>query len=62
MTLEKRIKNFKRHVAHVMGGFLIGVGMYYLFTFKLATEPLSMGLNFAMFVTLFLLGLSYLGE
>lgn len=62
MRTEKIIEKVKKHIGHVFGGFLMGMGLFYLFTFKESSETFDMVNRFAMFVLLFLLGLSYLGD
>lgn len=62
MKIEKRIAKLKTDFMHLAGGVLIGISVIYLFSTRQADSPFSLFVNFAMFITLFLLGLSYLGE
>lgn len=57
-TLVKTRKTFFQ----IFGGFIIGASLYFLFTLNVASNGFFMGVRFAMFTTLMLLGFSYLGE
>lgn len=61
MSPEK-IKKLKVDIAHVGGGFLIGIGLTFLYDVRTSDGMFHCMTNLAMFLTLLLLGLSYLGE
>lgn len=61
MINEKRIAKLSVDFYHVFGGLLVGLSLAFLMDIRTA-HHLTIVTDFAMFSTLLLLGLSYLGE
>ena len=61
MINEKKITKLSVDFYHIFGGLLTGLSLAFLVDIKTASH-FTIVTDFAMFLTLLLLGLSYLGE